>query len=244
MNSRYILVVGAIISAVYIWVSVLLQTDKSSDSLKYLFILDNDSVVVVAKLPDSDISKDLVDSLKSKCKSLKCSIDSSFSKDLKESKEINFFKDLQEFSLSKKLSHASLVAVNKDVEINFLLKSQKELESLKSIYKPYEDKFFIKDKSSIVKVFDVGTIESDINMILEDKKELLKVLNLDLKTKKLLNQIFRKIKALGSVKVDFLIDTDRATEDLKEYILKSYSWVKDINITKGEKNSIKIKEVQ
>ncbi len=245
MNSKYILWLGAVVSALYIWIVVLFQSNiDNRDSLKYLFILDNNSAVVVAKLPDNPASKTLIDSLKSECKNLKCSIDTSFSKSLTQKDEIEFFKALQEFSLSKKLSHASLIAVDKEIEINFLLENQKDLESLKEIYKQYEDKLFIKDKSSVVKIFDISNIESDINKVLEENKQLLKILNLDLKTKKILNQIFRKIKALGTVKVDFMINTDKPIDNLKAYILKNYDWIKDINITMSDKNSIKIKEVQ
>ncbi len=245
MDSKYVLWFGAVVSALYIWVVTFFQTDNSyKDVLKYLYIKNDDSIVVVAKLPDSDRARKFVSSLKSKCKDFRCDIDSSFSKSLSQKDEIELFKNLQKFSLTNNLTHASLVAVGKNIEINFLLKDENQLESLKNSYKPFEDKFFIKDNSSVIKVFDIDSIENNINKILNENEESLEDISFDLKTRKIFNQIFRKIKALGVVRADLVLKTDKPTDKIKDYILQNYSWIKDINITTGNKNSIKIKEVQ
>lgn len=250
MSARVVLFIGLVVSCIYILGIVHFQTDKdiqkrkADNSAKFLYIQKNNHIEVVSKLSVDDKNSSLISSVGKLCQVKSCTNSFEFKKDLK-SKELSEFIDKLLFFISdNNISKATIVAKDKDIDINFLLNDKEELYTLKQMYKNYKKKFHIKDSSSVVEVFNIENIENSINDILADQKITVDNNIVSFKTRKLLNKVFRKLKSLGSSDIELKLDLDESKlEILKDFIKNNYSWIKEIDIKKDKKNSIKIKEV-
>jgi hypothetical protein len=211
---------------------------------KFLFVQNSISADIVAKLSKTDSNSSLISKINLICQNITCdkridfvSINSN-----------NDFTDLLEklllFIQDNNITKSSIVANNRNLDINFLLHSEEELKNLRKLYEN-NTFFIINDKSSVMQLFDIEKIEKSINEILKNKKIIIKSKIIDFETRKILNRVFSKIRALGSSKVEFYLQEikEKNTKFFKDFILNQYPWIKDIKIIKSNKNNIKIKEV-
>ncbi len=239
MKSKSILLIGFIVSFLYIGVLVYFQTDKEVEKkFKYLYLKSGNDITIVAKLKKDNLSYELLKKSKESCLKNRCQEDILFGDFSYQKKAIKLLKELLDFIYKNRLDKASIIAISKDFDINFLVMDEKLLLKLKKVYKPYEKEFNIKDRSSVLKVFDVESIQKEINSLLKDGSFSLKSKNI-----KFLNLIFRKLKVLGRVKLEIFYSLDIDEDKFKSFILKNYDWIKDIKLKKSNENKIVIKEV-
>jgi len=229
---RRVLFLGLLISLLYIVGVVYFNKAKvKSDKFKFLYVLNNKKLTLIAKLPDNNIAKELISKVEAECGDFDCKKDISFDVQSDDKEKLKLLEKLIDFSKNNSLSSASLVAKDDNIELNFLLKSSKEVKNLRRIYKDFNT-LNINDKSSVLKVFDVANMQDDINAIIEKNVYLFKDIKLDLKTIRILNKIFRKVKVLGMVEIQFYVNSTKNHDKLKSYILTHYPWVKSIKIQK------------
>jgi len=240
---KRVLFFGVLISLLYVFGIVYFNKPKvTGDEFKFLYILNDKNLTIITKFPDSKVAREFTESLEKECLTLECKKDISFGVKVGHEQELKLLKKLVDFSKDNSVKSASLVAKDDDIELNFLLKSYEEVKSLRDLYKDF-DTLNINDKSSVLKVFDVENIQKDIDSIIKKNSEVFDEIKLDLKTIRVLNKIFRKVKVLGRVEAQLFVNSSDNQDKLRSYILTHYSWVKNIDIKKSDKNKIIIKEV-
>jgi hypothetical protein len=219
-------------------------TEGKVVSNKFLLIKEKDSLKIVSQLSHDDINSSLTKQIEQICNIYRCDKNIDFENDTKDDSFDNLIEKLLFFIKDNNISKASIIANAKDIDLDFLLNSEEELNSLSSLYKDDIKNFNINDKSSVVQILSITDIESSINDILNKQRINIDSKIINFKTRKVLNQIFRRLKALGNIKVELYISIDETKIDiLKSFINENYPWVKSIDIIKSDKNSIKIKEV-
>jgi len=250
LSARGVLFIGFLLSVIYITLIVYFQTspsktdvDKSTTS-KFLYVQNKNSLEVISKLSKEAKNSSLVKKIKQICQVKNCQINFSFDSKNNDKSFYDFMNSLVIFANEANITKAAIIADGKKVELNFLLNTNKELTKLKSINKEYQEAFSITDNSSILEYFSVRDIENSINDTLKSSSIDIKDSEIDFKTKRVLNTIFRKLKALGSLDVDLYLDLDEDKQKiLIEYIKKSYPWVSKVKVIKDKNKKIKIKEV-
>ena len=251
MSSRFIFLIGFIVSAIYILSVVYFYTPTEAlvsiskkDRAKFLYILSDKKVDIVSKLSKDDEQSSLVLTVKNLCKEYECKDEISFDVDIDSPSWLELVEKLINFSLEKKLTSSSLVVSDNSLEINFLLTTRDELMKLSSLYAKYKNDFFILDKSSIVKFYSIEKIEEEVNQLLKGKDLEIESLELEQNSINLLNQAFRRLRELGKVKVLFLSPLDEVdTMLVREYILKNYPWIEEVSLKNDNEIKIKIEEV-
>ena len=244
-----VLFIGMIVSVVYIALIVWFQTGSSDinpldNAKKFLFVQNSASADIVAKLSKADSNSSLISRIDLICQNITCDKKMDFVLINSDNNFTVLLEKLLLFIQDNNITKSSIVANNRNLEINFLLHSEEELKNLRRLYK--NNAFFIiNDKSSVMQLFDIEKIEKSINEILKNEKIIIKSKIIDFETRKILNQIFSEIKALGSSKVEFYLQDikEKNIKFFKDFILNKYPWIKDIKIIKSNKNNIKIKEV-
>ncbi len=248
MNSKAILFVGFLASLLYVCLILFFQINLTKSiykkSIKFLYLYSEGNTTIISQLPKGLEGSSFVKFINNRCNNFTCQKKISFVNAKENKKEIELFKKLINFSSDVNLTKASIIANGKRIELNFLLNNKVEFLRLKKIYKSENINFDIIDNSSLLRVINVLGIEQNINYILNKNSNIFKKINLDFSTKKVLKKIFRKVKVLGKTKVNLRLQSDGDVDLLKKYILKKYNWVNDINITKSNKNIIKIEGVE
>ena len=249
MSARGVLFSGLIVSIIYIFSIVYFQSDKNfkekkSGTLKFLYIKDKNHIEIVSKLSAQDKNGVLIKDLDMICRASDCNKNISFLAKTSDKDFSDLVKELVLFSYDYNITKASVIVDDKVAEIDFLLNDQTQLKKLKEIYKKYTKHFDIKDNSSVLEYFSIEKIEKSINSILEKEPIEIDSEVINFKTRRVLNQVFRKLKALGSLNIVFSIDIDeKAQKILKDFIKKNYPWIIEIEFKKSKIRSIKIKEV-
>jgi len=251
LNSKLILLVGFIVSILYVlgvsyFYTPSIDSSKTLEveSAKFLYVKDNRDIDIVSKLSYTDKESSLVLTLKNLCKEYSCKKEVSFKKNINSPSWLELTEKLINFSLEKELNFSSLVISDNTLEINFTLKTKDDLMQLSSIHDKYKDDFLIVDKSSIVKFYSIENIEDEVNQVLKEHKILFDGLDIDKNSVKVLNSSFRRLRELGRIKISFFTPLDEVeTMLLHDYILKNYSWVKEISFKKANSIKIKIEEV-
>jgi len=250
LGARGVLVVGLLVSIVYIYVIVYFQssTDKKvslqDGNPKFLLLQKKDEIKIVSKLSEMDKNSSLIQEVENLCNLKSCSKEITFAPIATESDFCDFMGKLLFFIKDHNLSKASVIADGQEIEINFLVSNKDELKSLKELYKEYKTDFNIEDSSSVLKYFSVEQIENSLDALLEKESIEIDSDTINFKTRKSLNKVFRKLRALGNVNIELHLDLeDEKQEVLKDFIKRNYPWVKDIEIKKDKNKSIKIKEV-
>lgn len=251
MNSKLILLVGFIVSTIYITFVMYLYTPNTkeiksleSNTANFVYVLDDKNITAVSKLSYEDEKSSLVGSLDDICQRYTCKTKVDFSSDISPSSWIEVAKDLVDFSLKHSLSSSSLVIENDTLEINFRLKSKEELEMLSLIYDEYKTSLNIVDNSSVVKFYSIQNIEDEVNKILINHKIVFNTLEVDKKSVKVLNRAFKRLRELGKTDVTLFSTLDEVEAMLlQDYILKNYRWIKKLSLKNSDRLKIKIEEV-
>jgi len=233
LKSRGVLFIGLLVSIIYVYSIVTIQISSSSKvspsgSLKFLFIKKPDESKFISQLSNKDKNSTLITTIKEYCSKTTCKQSITFS-DIKDNKNFcELMRKLIFFTKDNNLSKASIIADGESVEINFLLNNKDELETLKKLYEDYEKDFKIEDHSSVVEYFNIKQMQEFANEILKKTSFELNSDAVSFKTRKSLNKIFRKLKALGSLDIELGMDLDDKEMDiLKKFIKKNYPWVKE-----------------
>jgi len=249
LKSRSILILGFIVSIVYIAAIVYYQASYPimlhSKVARFLLEKNDSQLKVKSLLGKNDTNDSLLLGLDGLCRKYKCQRDIDFN--LKDSDK-SFRKLIEKFILfidDNNVSKATIIANGKNIDIDFLVKNKDDLNNLKELYKNDFYNFNINDNSSVIKVLDIKNIENSINDILKKQKIVIDSGNINLKIKKILDQIFIKLKVLGNISVKFYLNdlNKNKIDTLKNFIKENYPWIKNIEIIKGKNKKIKIKEV-
>jgi hypothetical protein len=250
MNVHKILAMGFVVGVLYLVMVVYIEkkftntlgfTSKSS---RFLYHLSSGSIDIVSKLSYHDRSTPLISTLDMVCKSYSCTKSVEYSKELESSNWSEFVRELIEFSIGSRLSEASIIVEGKDIDVKFLLSNVEQFDSLLNIYRDYNSSFSIEDSSSVVKFFSVKDLENEMLNILNGDALFVDSLEVDAKSKEVLDRALERIKELGSVKIALLspLKVDQANS-VKSYIKSNYSWIDDVSLQSSSRFEIKIEEV-
>ncbi len=258
MGTKSVVFIGFLVSALYIsWVlsfnKELLKKPKDSkeikeekvkkESMKFLLHLKDRHIDIISKLPNKFNNLEMaIDSL---CLKNSCTKDMVVDKNVNSNLEIiellkRYIKYIKEANLSK----ASIIVDGNNVEINFLVRSKAWLEILYSLKKDISENINIVDNSSVLEIYDLENFQKEINSLLSKYKITYKNNKLTNLSIKLLDEIFNRLKVLGELKIDLEMDINKKEQDrLKNFILKRYPFILDVEVKSSKKNKIKIKEI-